>query len=388
MNQIEQQLKEKYSNIRFELYTNEKYKRIYLTGFIVPIKMRNSGIGTSFMEDLTNLADQYGYQITLTPHQSYGGNVNKLKDFYQRFGFVFNKGKEKDFTHRELMHRNPKNTDINEEEKASSTNSPAPERTKRGKANPTANTGKYEFGTQRGKANPISNTSKYEFNTQRGPANPINENQTSGKTIISVDIQPEYSKYINFDLNNWVNMLNQHDGIIVFLYNGYDTLGMVNEDDYKMWLYDLGVDEELIYSKAIFYDKGYAFFRYCMDNDIDDDDIVGLIKMMIEHNVNDTRELDKEFWDEFIENYGSDNVRELLEFADDCINIPDLMDFLTRFSNILICGGGQNECLKEVEIALMALNKPYDTMDSFVYEKNNRLDEAINDIKKWFGILN
>ena len=93
-----------------------------------------------------------------------------------------------------------------------------------------------------------------------------------------------------------------------------------------------------------------------MDNDIDDDDIVGLIKMMIEHNVNDTRELDKEFWDEFIENYGSDNVRELLEFADDCINIPDLMDFLTRFSNILICGGGQNECLKEVEIALMALN--------------------------------
>ena len=388
MNQIEQQLKEKYSNIRFELYTNEKYKRIYLTGFIVPIKMRNSGIGTSFMEDLTNLADQYGYQITLTPDQSYGGNVNKLKDFYQRFGFVFNKGKEKDFTHRELMHRNPKNTDINEEEKASSTNSPAPERTKRGKANPTANTGKYEFGTQRGKANPISNTSKYEFNTQRGPANPINENQTSGKTIISVDIQPEYSKYINFDLNNWVNMLNQHDGIIVFLYNGYDTLGMVNEDDYKMWLYDLGVNEELIYSKAIFYDKGYAFFRYCMDNDIDDDDIVGLIKMMIEHNVNDTRELDKEFWDEFIENYGSNNVRELLEFADDCINIPDLMDFLTRFSNILICGGGQNECLKEVEIALMALNKPYDTMDSFVYEKNNRLDEAINNIKKWFSILN
>jgi hypothetical protein len=35
----------------------------------------------------------------------------------------------------------------------------------------------------------------------------------------------------------------------------------------------------------------------------------------------------------------------------------------------------------------MALNKPYDTMDSFVYEKNNRLDEAINDIKKWINLL-
>jgi hypothetical protein len=194
MNQIEQQLKEKYSNIRFELYTNEKYKRIHLTGFIVPIKMRNSGIGTSFMEDLTNLADQYGYQITLTPDQSYGGNVNKLKDFYQRFGFVFNKGKEKDFTHRELMHRNPKNTDINEEEKASSTNSPAPERTKRGKANPTANTGTYDYGTQRGKANPISNTSKYEFNTQRGPANPINEKNNRLDEAIN-------------DIKKWINLL-------------------------------------------------------------------------------------------------------------------------------------------------------------------------------------
>ena len=387
---VEKILKDKFSDIRFDIIQRDKFKIIYLTGFIVPIKLRNTGIGTDFMNELCKIADEIGYKITLTPSSAYGGNLNRLLDFYGRFGFVLNSGKNRDYTHREKMYREPKNSDMNEENTTttSSTNSPAPERTKRGKANPTANTGKYEFGTQRGKANPISNTSKYEFNTQRGSANPINENQTSGKTIISVDIQPEYSKYINFDLNNWVNMLNQHDGIIVFLYNGYDTLGMVNEDDYKMWLYDLGVDEELIYSKAIFYDKGYAFFRYCMDNDIDDDDIVGLIKMMIEHNVNDTRELDKEFWDEFIENYGSDNVRELLEFADDCINIPDLMDFLTRFSNILICGGGQNECLKEVEIALMALNKPYDTMDSFVYEKNNRLDEAINNIKKWFSILN
>ena len=49
MNQIEQELKNKYPNIRFELYANEKYKRIYLTGFIVPLKLRGTGIGTSFM---------------------------------------------------------------------------------------------------------------------------------------------------------------------------------------------------------------------------------------------------------------------------------------------------------------------------------------------------
>jgi hypothetical protein len=389
---VEKKLKEKFSNIRFEINQRDDFKIIYLTGFIVPIKLRNTGIGTDFMNELCKIADEIGYKITLTPSSAYYGNVNRLKDFYQRFGFVFNKGKNRDFSHRETMYRDPKTSGLDEAEttttSTSSTNSPAPERTKRGKANPTSNTGAYEFGTQRGKANPIANASKYEFGTQRGPANPISENQTSGKTLISVDIQPEYKNYINFNLQNWVNTINQHDGTLIFLYNGYDTLGMIDEGGYKEWLFDLGVEEDIVYDKAIFYDKGYAFFRYCMDNDIEDDDIVGLVKMMIEYNINDSRELDKEFWDEFIERHGYEHVRELIEFSDDCINIPDLMDFLTRYSNILLCGGGQNECLKEVEIALMALDKPYDRLESFIYEKNNHLNEAIINIKKWFGILN
>jgi hypothetical protein len=386
MNPIEQELIQKYSNIRFELIPNEKYKRIYLTGFIVPFKLRGTGIGTSFMEDLTRLADEHGYQLTLSPDNAYGGNLNRLKDFYQRFGFVFNKGREKDFTHKELMHRNPKN--VNEVESSSSTKSPTPDRMQRGKANPISNTGVYDYGTKRGKANPTSNTGNYEFNIDRGgPGNPITESETSGKTIISVDIQPEYKNYISFNIREWVNMINQHDGRIVFLYNGHDTLGMIEENEYRSWLLDLGINEEIIYDSAIFYDKGYAFFRYCIDNSIDDEDIVGLVKMMIEYNINDTRELDEEFWNDFIERYGRENVRELLEFSGDCINIPDLMDFLTRFSNILICGGGKNECLKEVEIALMVLDKPYEKMDSFIYEKNNRLSEAIIGIKNLIKIL-
>ena len=184
MNPIESKLKEKYSNIRFELYPNEKFKRIYLTGFIVPVALRGTGVGTEFMTDLVNLADEYGYKITLSPSNSYGGNVNRLKDFYQRFGFVFNKGKNRDFSHREDMYRDPKGG-MNEEESASAgtspSNSPAPERTKRGKANPTANTGTYDYGTVRGKANPIANTGTYEFDTNRGPANPIAEDKKNDR---------------------------------------------------------------------------------------------------------------------------------------------------------------------------------------------------------------
>jgi hypothetical protein len=35
--------------------------------------------------------------------------------------------------------------------------------------------------------------------------------------------------------------------------------------------------------------------------------------------------------------------------------------------NIVIMGGGMNECLKEIEIALMSLDKPYEKLDKFIY---------------------
>ena len=57
----------------------------------------------------------------------------------------------------------------------------------------------------------------------------------------------------------------------------------------------------------------------------------------------------------------------LLENAGDMINIPDLMDFLKNYSNIVLLGGGVNECLKEVEIALLALNKNFNVINKFTY---------------------
>ena len=100
-------LKEKYPNIRFELYPRERDMSVLLTGFIVPHKLRGTGIGSKFMEDLIKIADEHGYKIKLSPSNSYGGNVNRLFDFYGRFGFVRNKGENIDDTHKEDMYRNP-----------------------------------------------------------------------------------------------------------------------------------------------------------------------------------------------------------------------------------------------------------------------------------------
>lgn len=196
------------------------------------------------------------------------------------------------------------------------------------------------------------------------------ESRLNGKTIINVDIQPEYENWITFDLTEWVNFLHKNatQNRIIFLYNGFDTLGMVSESDYRIWLMDLGVDEDVI-NNAIFYDKGYAFFRYCMDNSIDENDVTQLVRFMISHNINDSRDMDEDMWNNFMEetNNSFEDIRGLLENADDMISIPDLMDFLQRFSNVVLTGGGINECLKEVEIALLALDNSFNILSEFTY---------------------
>ena len=193
-------------------------------------------------------------------------------------------------------------------------------------------------------------------------------NPVSGKHLVVVDIQPEYEKGIHF-LYGFINFLNDNYGSLsrlTFLYNGHDTLGMINESDYKWWWIENGLDMEIV-DNSVFYDKGYAFFRYCMDNSIDEGNISNLIRFMINKGINDSREMDTNFWDEFIGEYGDEEIRELMEFADDCINIPDLMDELSDYRGIVLCGGGINECLKEVEIALDALDMDYSVLTKYTY---------------------
>lgn len=198
--------------------------------------------------------------------------------------------------------------------------------------------------------------------------NKLDENPTSGKHFVVVDVQPEYEKYISFinELVNYINTNYESMSKLTFLYNGHDTLGMVTESEYKYWWLEHGLDEDIVES-AEFYDKGYAFFRYCIDNSIDEDNIVDLVRFMYQRDVNDTRDMTPEFWDEFIELHGDEEIRELLEFSGDAINLPSLIDEIKDYRGVVLCGGGIDECLKEVEIAFKSLDKPYSVLSKFTY---------------------
>lgn len=81
-----------------------------LTHFIV--EDQNKGNGTRFMQDLAGWADENGYTLTLTPDTSFGAtSVNRLKDFYKRFGFKENKGRYIDYETNDSMIRKPSNGD-------------------------------------------------------------------------------------------------------------------------------------------------------------------------------------------------------------------------------------------------------------------------------------
>ena len=195
-------------------------------------------------------------------------------------------------------------------------------------------------------------------------------NLLQGVNLISVDIQPEYAPYMGFKPWEFGKMINENYenlNSITFLFNGPE-LGFPSEEEYRWWLFEECQIDEEITASAYFYDKGYAFFRYCMDEGIDDDELVDFIRFMIQHDINDSRDIDEQMWQDFQREYGYQNIQDLLEPAEDMINIPDLMDFLKRYSGrIMLCGGGINKCLKEVEIALMALKKPYQVLTQWTY---------------------
>jgi hypothetical protein len=94
-------LKAKYPDLKIGV--SETADNIILDKVIVPDKSK--GTGTKFMNDLIADADSKGKSIGLTPSSDFGGNKKRLTEFYKRFGFVENKGKNKDFTISESMIR-------------------------------------------------------------------------------------------------------------------------------------------------------------------------------------------------------------------------------------------------------------------------------------------
>ena len=142
----------------------------------------------------------------------------------------------------------------------------------------------------------------------------------------------KYMGFSVYDFTSWLNSEYSNYSRIVFLFNGPE-LGFPSESEYIMWLLENGLEEEVIDS-INFYDKGYNFFRTMIDAGMDSDDMVNMIKYMVDNGINDSREI--EDWDSV---EVSEDMRELLEGNEDIVTIPDVLEYLGGISgNIVLCG--------------------------------------------------
>ena len=114
INMIENDLIEKYGDALIGLDIYEDAKSLKLARIIINPEFRNSGVGTNIMTDLINYADKNKQIITLTPSSDFGGDKNRLVQFYKKFGFKLNKGVHKSYEYMDTMIRWPKINQMSE----------------------------------------------------------------------------------------------------------------------------------------------------------------------------------------------------------------------------------------------------------------------------------
>lgn len=188
--------------------------------------------------------------------------------------------------------------------------------------------------------------------------------------IILVDFQPAYlNGGFGHDeaLENTIHSLNQLNptDILVF-YNGEDVGIEDTADEVLNMFIDRDLDESIARNMQL-REKSYAWLRNFMDEGMDASLIIAIVRYMVMNRINDSRELEAETMAQII---GQDNYEqwEYLIEGGDMINIPDIaIDELKSMSGALIGGGGQHECLKEIQLLMNAFNIKYKEVGDWIW---------------------
>jgi hypothetical protein len=91
---------------------------IVISKIVVPKESRGSGVGSNVMHEIVQHADTLGVPLYLSPADKKDGwgttSKDRLIQFYKQFGFVENKGRNRDFRFSYSMYRLPKKSTLME----------------------------------------------------------------------------------------------------------------------------------------------------------------------------------------------------------------------------------------------------------------------------------
>lgn len=182
----------------------------------------------------------------------------------------------------------------------------------------------------------------------------------NSKDLIVVDIQPSYRIHMNFNIEDFIKYMYKFD-TIYYLYNGKE-MGMEDENEILEWLVDYGLDESEV--NIDFYEKGYGFYRDLMEY-LDEDKIVQLGKFLKDKRYYDLREINDKDVHELIDNeFPREYVNGNNYFF--CLR-DDIYEHIQYVNNPVLVGGGEYECLKEVEILMQIYDMNYELNYDFIY---------------------
>lgn len=208
------------------------------------------------------------------------------------------------------------------------------------------------------------NFNQYYFTERLGITN---------KKLIVIDIQPLYEDGIKrkFSISDFGNFLKQAKNGVLYFYNGPDTIASDDSEDAIMnWLIDN--NEDLIdydWNSVEFYDKGYSFFRDWMDAGVSNNGILKALRYMFMNRKHDSRDVTIDEWREVLPESDFKAIGHNIEDESLTIWTPDISigDLKANWNNSLLCGGGINECLKEMTLLLSTFNIRYTMVDKYIY---------------------
>lgn len=97
---LENELKLKYPSIaKLGIYMDNRKNSLFLSDLYIKDEFRGTGIGSAVMNEIITFADNNKLPIVLIPEpeSETKKSLIKLINFYKKFGFVINKGKNVDY---------------------------------------------------------------------------------------------------------------------------------------------------------------------------------------------------------------------------------------------------------------------------------------------------
>lgn len=182
------------------------------------------------------------------------------------------------------------------------------------------------------------------------------------KTLVICDIQQMYQSDFSFKMGRFVSWINRtRFDKYIFLYNGYETCGNVDQNGMFDYYINYGVKENLL-ENAIFYDKGCSEYFELMDEfSVEEEEIVTIGKWCYQRNYYSLDINNNSIPDEIVKIFQN---RGFNYFSMNASYVP-IKPFVR--SNISLIGGFTGQCLKEVRLNLQILDAKFKMIDEFVY---------------------